>query len=100
MGGQGVRRPTDGQLAIGALIAAALWIFVVLPLYYGPRNNSAAYTCPTKESEKYSFWEKTRCDPIAYFTIWLVGFTEVLAFSTIGTLDRHLAQRVEPITRY
>jgi hypothetical protein len=79
-----VRKPTDGQLAIGALIAFAFWIFIALPLYYGPRDDSAAYKCSAKESENYSFWEKTRCDPAAYFTIWLVGFTGVLAFSTIG----------------
>src|SRR5205823_4243144 len=27
---------------------------------------------------------KARCDPIAYFTLWLVGFTGILAVSTIG----------------
>jgi hypothetical protein len=79
-----VRKLTDGRLAIGALIAFALWIFVALPLYYGPRDDSAAYKCSSKESENYTFWEKTRCDPAAYFTIWLVGFTGVLAASTIG----------------
>jgi hypothetical protein len=79
-----VRKPTDGQLAIGALIAFALWIFVALPLYYGPRDDPAAYKCSTKENENYSFWEKARCDPVAYFTAWLVGFTGVLSISTIG----------------
>lgn len=35
-----MRKPTDGQLAIGALIAFAVWIFVVLPLLYYPRQES------------------------------------------------------------
>jgi hypothetical protein len=30
------------------------------------------------------FWEKTTTDPVAYFTLWLVAFTGVLAVSTIG----------------
>jgi hypothetical protein len=81
-----VRKPTDGQLAIGALIAFALWIFVALPLYYGPRdsNNPAAYNCSAEQEKNYGFWEKARCDPVAYFTAWLVGFTGILAVSTIG----------------
>ena len=79
-----MRKPTDGQLAIGGLIVFALWIFVALPLYYGAHNHSAAYKCSFQESQDYSFWEKARCEPVAYFTIWLVGFTGVLAVSTIG----------------
>jgi hypothetical protein len=71
-------------MAIGALIAFAFWLFVALPLYYGPRDDPAAHKCSAKENENYSFWEKTRCDPVAYFTAWLVGFTGVLGFSTIG----------------
>lgn len=71
-------------MAIGALIFFAFWLFVFLPLYYGPRDDPTAHKCPTKESENYDFWEKSRCDPVAYFTLWLVGFTGVLAVSTIG----------------
>lgn len=77
-------RLTDGRMAIGALVAFAFWIFVALPLYYGPRDDAAAHKCSAKESETYSFWEKAQCDPVAYFTLWLVGFTGVLAASTIG----------------
>jgi hypothetical protein len=79
-----MRKPTDGQLAIGALIAFAFWIFVALPLYYGQRDDAATHKCSAKEEKDYSFWEKARCDPVAYFTLWLVGFTGVLAVSTIG----------------
>lgn len=79
-----MRKPTDGQLAIGALIAFALWIFVALPLYYGQSDNTAANNCSAQENQNYSFWEKARCDPVAYFTLWLVGFTGILGPSTIG----------------
>lgn len=77
-------KDTDGRVAFYALIAFAFWIFVALPLYYGPRDDPAAYKCPAKENENHGFWEKARCDPVAYFTLWLVGFTGVLAVSTIG----------------
>jgi hypothetical protein len=79
-----MRKPTDGQLAVAALIAFAVWLFVALPLYYGPRDDSASQKCSSKEEKDYGFWEKTRCDPVTYLTAWLVGFTGVLAFSTIG----------------
>lgn len=81
-----MRKPTDGQLAIGGLIAFAFWLFVALPLYYGysNSNNSPAQQCSKQEDNNYGFWEKTRCDPVAYFTLWLVGFTGVLGGSTIG----------------
>jgi|HubBroStandDraft_6_1064221.scaffolds.fasta_scaffold537903_2 hypothetical protein len=79
-----MRKSADKPLAIGALIAFAVWIFIVLPLLYGPRDNSAANKCSAKESGNYSFWEKAACDPVAYFTLLLVGVTGVLACSTIG----------------
>jgi hypothetical protein len=73
----------EARIALGGLAGIFIWLFVVLPFYYG-QHDSAAYKCSTTESENYGFWEKTRCDPIAYFTLWLVGFTGVLAASTIG----------------
>lgn len=79
-----MRWPSEGRVAIGGLIAFAFWIFVALPLYYGPHDDGTPYKCPAKEDEQHGFWEKTRCDPVAYFTAWLVGFTGVLAVSTIG----------------
>jgi hypothetical protein len=60
-------------LVLGLAVA---WIIL-----NGPHEE--AYKCTTKESEYYDFWEKTRCDPVAYFTIWLVAFTGILAVSTI-----------------
>lgn len=39
---------------------------------------------PAEKENKNGFWEKAGDDPVAYFTLWLVGFTGVLAVSTIG----------------
>src|ERR1700683_989610 len=79
-----VRRLTEGRFAIAALVAFAAWIFVALPLYYGPRDDTASAKCSSKEEKDYGFWEKARCEPATYFTAWLVAFTGVLAVSTIG----------------
>lgn len=62
---------------------------VALPFLYGvPRDASAHDQTPNKcsaeEGKNHGFWEKADCDPVAYFTLWLVGFTGVLALSTIG----------------
>jgi len=72
-----VRKPSDESVALYALIFFAFWIFVVLPFLYGQHSE-----CPTEEN--HGFWQKTACDPIAFFTAWLMGFTAVLAASTIG----------------
>ena len=63
--------------------------FLSLPLflYTVPRysqNNEVSNHCSSEESKNHGFWEKTSCDPTAYFTLWLVAFTGVLAVSTIG----------------
>ena len=34
--------------------------------------------------EEKPFWERTNCDPVAYFTLWLTVFTGILAVSTTG----------------
>lgn len=63
--------------------------------YFKPFDNSgtvrsaqkcydAEYTQDSKFDDRETFWEKSRCDPTAYFTLWLAGFTLVLAVSTIG----------------
>jgi hypothetical protein len=62
----------------------ALWIFVFLPFYYNAAPYDESTKCSAKENEIMGFWEKARCDPVAYFTLWLVGFTGVLALSTLG----------------
>jgi hypothetical protein len=77
-----VPKPSDKNLAIVALIAFAFWTLVCLPIYYGHSN--ASHKCSAEESKNHGFWEKADCDPVAYFTLWLVGFTGVLAASTIG----------------
>jgi hypothetical protein len=66
----------------------ALWLYVALPfLYTVPRysgHDGTPNKCSAEESRNHGFWEKAGCDPTAYFTLWLVAFTGVLAVSTIG----------------
>jgi hypothetical protein len=95
-----VPKITEERVAIGALIAFAFWIFVFLPLYYFP-NDQSSKKCSKQEYENYGFWGKTRCDPVAYFTIWLVGFTGLLAVSTSGLWYETMrsAKRQEADTR-
>ena len=55
---------------------------MVSPRY--SQQNETSYKCSTEEGKNFGFWEKTDCDPTAYFTLWLVAFTGVLAVSTVG----------------
>ncbi len=74
----------DSPLAILALIFFVVWLFVFLPIYYGPSPNQTPNKCSKEQSEHHGFWEKVNCDPTAYFTLWLVAFTGVLGISIIG----------------
>jgi hypothetical protein len=73
-----------GLFPLGFFGATAIWaaIFVLQPNYNSAGQNSNEKAA--NETKSDGFWEKTRTDPIAYFTLWLVGFTGVLATSTIG----------------
>jgi hypothetical protein len=73
---------SDSRVALYALIFFAFWLFVVLPFLYAPDHNPE----PCEHVEKLGFWQKTRCDPVAYFTLWLMAFTGVLGIATIGLL--------------
>jgi hypothetical protein len=83
-----VRKPSEGTVAIGGLIVFAVWLFVALPFLIIPNQtpgrDQTTNKCSAEQSKNHGFWEKTDCDPVAYFTLWLVGFTGVLAVSTIG----------------
>src|ERR1700704_4662056 len=70
---------TVAVFAMGMLFASS---FVPQPERRAEQHTPADN--PAKESVKHGFWEKTADDPVAYFTLWLVGFTGVLAVSTIG----------------
>lgn len=48
------------------------------------QNKSATDQEGDYRCEENSFWERTACDPVAYFTLWLTGFTGLLAVSTVG----------------
>ena len=78
---------SERHIVIGGLFFFALWIYVALPFFYAtPSRNyyEHANACSTDEGKNHGFWEKASCDPTAYFTLWLVAFTGVLAVSTIG----------------
>jgi hypothetical protein len=72
-----------------ALMGFALGGSVAWGIMYAPPQQHAANDHqPAKASDHKEhdngFWEKAGEDPVAYFTLWLVGFTGVLAASTIG----------------
>lgn len=76
-----------------SVIVLVAWAIIALPILHSapsaPVPQHAAQDqhpnkCSPEESKNHTFWEKTDCDPVAYFTLWLVGFTAVLAASTIG----------------
>ena len=52
------------------------------------KNNQKAGQEGSQENEQRceerEFWPRTNCDPVAYFTLWLAGFTGILAGFTIG----------------
>lgn len=49
-----------------------------------PSDTQATEAKPTEANQPESFWQHTRHDPVAFFTLWLTVFTGVLAASTIG----------------
>jgi hypothetical protein len=67
--------------ALGGSIA---WGIIYVPPQQYAANNQQSEGTPDQKEHKNGFWEKAADDPIAYFTVWLVGFTGVLAVSTIG----------------
>ena len=73
-------KPTEGRVALSALIFFAFWLFVILPFLYMPERHPAICA----EMDKLSFWQRTGCDPIAFFTLWLMISTAVLGAATIG----------------
>ncbi|TYL94098.1 hypothetical protein FXB40_19935 [Bradyrhizobium rifense] len=67
--------------ALGGSIA---WGIMYSPPEHHSADNHQAAEHTTEKENKNGFWEKAGEDPVAYFTLWLVGFTGVLAVSTIG----------------
>jgi hypothetical protein len=53
------------------------------PQQHAADNHQSSEHAAEKEG-KNGFWEKAADDPVAYFTLWLVGFTGILAVSTVG----------------
>jgi hypothetical protein len=61
-----------------------VWGVLYTPIQHHAAHDEFVKTSSQEESHKNNFWEKAGEDPVAYFTLWLVGFTGVLAVSTIG----------------
>src|ERR1700730_12646288 len=61
-----------------------VWGVLYVPPQQHAANNQQAEGASAQKEYKHGFWEKASDDPVAYFTLWLVGFTGVLAVSTIG----------------
>ncbi len=67
-----------------ALGGSFVWgVLYVPPQEYAAQNRQHEIASD-HTGHKDGFWEKTTDDPVAYFTLCLVGFTAVLAVSTIG----------------
>jgi hypothetical protein len=67
-----------------ALGGSFVWSILYVPPHHYAEHNKQAEERTAEKDQNHGFWEKTTDDPVAYFTAWLVGFTGVLAISTIG----------------
>lgn len=79
------------ELFLGALLSVAIFSLGMIfspslpPAKQGYGTDDKKADSPSKTESKHDgFWDKAADDPVAYFTLWLVGFTGVLAISTIG----------------
>jgi hypothetical protein len=84
-------RHLNPEIVFGFLIATVFWIGILgWQAAYAPTEvekqkcYEAAETAGHKSEECKTLWERTTSDPVAFFTLWLVIFTGVLAVSTIG----------------
>lgn len=69
----------------GLFVAASLVVASLLSsCAYDTEHHNQAQRGSEEIRSQHGFWEKTTNDPTAYFTLWLVVFTGVLAVSTIG----------------
>jgi hypothetical protein len=85
-----MRKALNPEIALGFLIATALWIGVLgWQASYAPTDSEKRQCEETarksghKTEECKTLWEKTTTDPVAFFTFWLVIFTGVLGASTV-----------------
>jgi hypothetical protein len=76
------------EIFLGCFLTVAIFLMgglIARPfLITQQREQNQASHAISEESISHGFWEKAADDPVAYFTLWLVGFTGVLAVSTIG----------------
>jgi hypothetical protein len=71
-------------LVMGFVLGGSFYsAYLFTPPPKSATHDQAPDKCSAEQSKNHGFWEKADCDPVAYFTLWLVGFTGVLAVSTI-----------------
>ena len=72
------------EIVLGALLAVCIFaIGLVAASSFGVHHEGDGRSV-AGAGATHAFWDKAADDPVAYFTLWLVGFTGVLALSTIG----------------
>jgi len=82
-----MRRLTEGHIALGGMALFAIWLFVALPLLYRPNATiqHAAHPAEQHATNQETKSKKDETDEaLAYYTLWLMVFTGILAFATIG----------------
>jgi hypothetical protein len=67
-----------------ALGGSFVWGFLYVPPEQHAAHSEQPHGSAAQKEHKNDFWEKASDDPVAYFTLWLVAFTGVLAVSTGG----------------
>lgn len=87
LGAELISRFRVPEVFIGAFLAIAVFAMGFLATNTPSRHidyQREASQAIGGKNKVHGFWEKTADDPIAYFTLWLVTFTGVLAVSTVG----------------
>ncbi len=71
-------------MLITGAVAALLVVRSALTPAHGPPTEQQPNAASQQSCESKPFWERTKCDPIAFWTLCLVGFTAVLAGVSIA----------------
>src|SRR5262245_20488499 len=82
-----MRRLTEGHFALGGIALLAIWLFVALPLLYRsiPSTQHVGQTAEQHSTGHEAKSKKEETDEaLAHYTLWLMIFTGILAFATIG----------------
>jgi hypothetical protein len=68
-------------------LAAIIFLMALVAVETVPQPNSHGYQAASEEAqqgcEDKPFWQRTACDPVAFFTFVLAAFTGILAVATV-----------------